>query len=56
MKPRHEVFAKKGGNLHDQSGRSAGVCPKCKAEVPPKAGFRVSSLKCPKCGAAMGKQ
>lgn len=33
-----------------------GVCPKCKAEVPPKPGFRFSSLKCPKCGASMGKK
>lgn len=55
MKPRYEKFATKGRNPHDSTGAPAGVCPKCQAEVPPKPGFRVSSLKCPKCGAAMGK-
>jgi predicted RNA-binding Zn-ribbon protein involved in translation (DUF1610 family) len=55
MKQRHEKFAKKGRNPHDQTGGAVGVCPKCKAEVPPKPGFRVSSVKCPKCGASMGK-
>jgi|GEM_PF-7032209 len=37
-------------------GRKAGHCPACKTEVPPKSGFRFSSLKCPKCGTLMGKQ
>ncbi|MBI3299430.1 MAG: hypothetical protein HYZ75_14785 [Elusimicrobia bacterium] len=50
---------------HDPAGRTkgvagkpsakGGVCPACKATVPAKAGFRFSSLKCPKCGAMMGK-
>jgi len=26
------------------------VCPSCKAEIKPKPGFRVSSVKCPACG------
>jgi len=30
-------------------------CPACKEEVPPKPGFRMRSMKCPKCGAAMLK-
>jgi len=34
----------------------AGICPACKAEIPAKPGFRFSSLKCPKCGASMGKK
>ena len=37
-------------------GRKTGFCPACKTEVPPKVGFRFSSLKCPKCGTLMGKQ
>lgn len=37
-------------------GSNTGICPACKAEVPPKPGFRFSSLKCPKCGASMGKK
>jgi hypothetical protein len=28
----------------------AGKCPSCNTEIPPKPGFRLSSLKCPKCG------
>ena len=31
------------------------VCPSCKTEVPPKPGFRPSSIKCPKCGSSMSK-
>jgi hypothetical protein len=38
----------------DLNAAVAGYCPYCKAEVPPKPGFRFSSLKCPKCGKAMG--
>ncbi len=34
----------------------AGICPACKAEVPPKPGFRLSSLKCPKCSTPLGKK
>ncbi|OFX10255.1 MAG: hypothetical protein A2516_08505 [Alphaproteobacteria bacterium RIFOXYD12_FULL_60_8] len=48
-----------GGNLRGADGRpagKAGICPACKTEVPLKAGFRLSSLKCPKCGRLMGKQ
>jgi len=39
---------------HKTSGEAGGICPSCKAEVPPKPGFRFSSLKCPKCGRSMG--
>jgi hypothetical protein len=38
---------------HDSGGL---LCPACKTPVPPKPGFRPSSLKCPKCGAAMAKK
>lgn len=34
----------------------AGICSACGTEVPLKPGFRVSSLKCPKCGKALGKK
>ncbi len=34
----------------------AGICSACKTEVPLKAGFRVSSLKCPKCGKPLGRK
>ena len=33
-----------------------GRCPACDAEVPSKRGFRTSSLKCPKCGTAVGRR
>ena len=39
-----------------KTGAIVAHCPACQAEVPPKPGFRPSSLKCPKCGAAMGKK
>ncbi|MFH1369186.1 MAG: hypothetical protein ABII64_08680 [Elusimicrobiota bacterium] len=39
-----------------QDKSNTGICPACKAEVPPKPGFRLSSLKCPKCGASMAKK
>ena len=39
-----------------KSTNVAGYCPACKTEVPFKPGFRVSALKCPKCGALLGKQ
>jgi hypothetical protein len=32
------------------------ICPKCKVDVPPKPGFRVSSLRCPKCGSPVKKR
>jgi hypothetical protein len=38
------------------SAGAPGRCHACKAEVPAKPGFRFSSLKCPKCGAAMLKK
>ena len=37
-------------------GGGEGHCPKCGTPVPPKPGFRFSSLTCPKCGASMGKK
>jgi hypothetical protein len=39
---------------HGTNAAVAGICPYCKAEVPPKPGFRFSALKCPKCGKSMG--
>lgn len=42
-----------GVNLQNRNNSGGGTCPACKAEVPPKPGFRFSSLKCPKCGASM---
>lgn len=39
-----------------RSGGGALRCPSCGAEVPPKPGFRPSSLKCPKCGSPLGKK
>lgn len=55
MKQRFEKFPGVGANPHDQSGRTGVVCRKCRTEVPAKPGFRLSSLKCPKCGAAVQK-
>ena len=55
-------FGQGGGNFNDPANMHAkqkeggGHCPSCNAEVPPKPGFRFSSLKCPKCGTAMGKK
>ena len=51
-------FGDRGKNLKDGVNTKApptggGHCPSCSAEVPPKPGFRFSSLKCPKCGASM---
>ncbi len=34
----------------------AGICSACQTEVPLKPGFRVSSLKCPKCHKPLGKK
>ena len=55
-------FGQGGSHLNDPADtrnlpkNTAGLCPACKAEVPPKPGFRFSSLKCPKCGAPMSKK
>ena len=43
-------------NTHGRPSNPSGICPSCSAAVPPKAGFRLSSLKCPSCGAAMSKK
>lgn len=43
----------KGGVNKKRPSAGGGKCPSCGAEVPPKPGFRFSSLKCPKCGASM---
>jgi hypothetical protein len=55
-------FGKGGGhlsdpaNVHGNPKNAAGLCPSCKAEVPLKPGFRLSSLKCPKCGTSMSRK
>jgi hypothetical protein len=55
-------FGHNGNAFHDAASTKtnaesgSGVCPSCKAEVPPKPGFRMSALKCQKCGASMGKK
>ncbi len=50
-------FGRKGRGLGSGAkAEPAGHCHKCGAEVPAKAGFRFSALKCPKCGAAMLKK
>lgn len=41
---------------NERRGPALGLCPSCKTEAPLKAGFRTSSQKCPKCGAALGKR
>ena len=53
-----EPKGKTSDNVLNVQAKSAvaGVCPACKAEVPLKPGFRFSALKCPKCGASMGKK
>lgn len=45
------------GNVASGQTRTTGTisCPECKADIPPKPGFRVKSLKCPKCGAPLHK-
>ncbi len=42
-------------NINSNTANIAGICSACQTEVPLKAGFRVSSLKCPKCGKPLGK-
>lgn len=37
-------------------GGGSGRCPSCDTIVPAKPGFRLSTLKCPKCGTLLGKQ
>ncbi|OGS02747.1 MAG: hypothetical protein A2339_00345 [Elusimicrobia bacterium RIFOXYB12_FULL_50_12] len=45
----------KGSDTMSVHGKTVNhICPACKTEVPPKPGFRLSSIKCPKCGASMG--
>jgi hypothetical protein len=62
MKPRDGDDAVRDSQNFGRKGRgvktppAAGHCPACKAEIPAKAGFRFSALKCPKCGAAAVKQ
>jgi hypothetical protein len=55
------TFSSLGGQLdnlpnHTKSSGGAGHCPSCKAEVTPKPGFRLSAMKCPKCGTSMAKK
>lgn len=45
-----------GESKSGSSGAVAGICAACKTEVPPKPGFRISALKCPKCGQPLGKK
>lgn len=55
-KPFDHSANKTGGpsQAHHIGSTGGGICPFCKAEVPPKPGFRFSALKCPKCGKSMG--
>ena len=39
-----------------RSAKAVGHCSSCKTEVQPKPGFRFSALKCPNCGASMGRK
>ncbi len=48
--------ANEKSNVNSKTANIAGICSACQTEVPFKAGFRVSSLKCPKCGKLMGKK
>ncbi len=48
--------ANEKSNVNSKTANIAGICFACQTEVPFKAGFRVSSLKCPKCGKLMGKK
>ena len=40
---------------HNANMGAGGICPGCQTVVPPKPGFRFSSLKCPKCGKSMAE-
>lgn len=48
----HEARRGAGG----RSGGGSGRCPSCKTVVAAKPGFRISTLKCPRCGTLLGKQ
>lgn len=50
----HDKYVSAASEHHNQAGGML-QCPECKADVPPKPGFRIQSLKCPKCGAGMRK-
>lgn len=43
-------------SVNSKTANIAGICSACQTEVPLKPGFRVSSLKCPKCGKSLGKK
>jgi len=43
------------GNPDSRKVPGTMTCAACGEDVPPKPGFRMKSLKCPKCGAAMHK-
>ncbi|MFH1238748.1 MAG: hypothetical protein V1653_01385 [bacterium] len=57
-----KTYDHKSGKVNDKSNPNpqtpniAWICSACQTEVPLKAGFRVSSLKCPKCGKPLGKK
>lgn len=48
------VHASSSGTSKSHDGKNR--CPACQTEVPPKPGFRPSSLKCPKCGSSLAKK
>lgn len=48
-------FSDTAGTPHHADGAAA-ICPSCKTAVPPRPGFRISALKCPKCGTSLGKK
>lgn len=57
-----KTFEHDGNKLNNSSANFAkangtyGICPKCGTEVPPKPGFRLSALKCPKCQSPIVKK
>ena len=54
-----DTQTKKGpqaGAIKTGGAAGSGRCPSCDTVVPAKPGFRLSTLKCPKCGAQLGKQ
>lgn len=52
----NSVNANDEANVNSRTADIAGTCSACQTEVPLKPGFRVSSLKCPKCGKPLGKK
>lgn len=38
---------------HETHASGTVECPACHTQVPPRPGFRLSSLKCPKCGSSL---